>query len=171
VVASVISRLAWWLGSGPQAGENGVTEAVTPDTLWMQLPPAPTTQPPVETCATKAELLVSFVHNLTEISDNAMDVVPWLITWKKSCAWFAPHVLVRTCRFKLAELNVLPPSALRTCATGWSVAGTEPSRQPATRGSHVQHEINTRPRVARLFPLMFALLPAPVRHRGDRRPA
>ena len=79
----VISQLAWWLESGPQAGEKFTAERATPATE-AQLGPL---QPAKLTAPTTDWPVVSSIQNLTVIWERFKAVEPLLTTSKFSEAW------------------------------------------------------------------------------------
>ena len=83
----VISQLAWWVESGPQAGEKLSVEMATPLTAEL-VGPKP---PPKLTAPTRGELEVSSAQNLTIMSARVTAEEPVLTTSKFSWFWLEPQ--------------------------------------------------------------------------------
>src|SRR5258708_5412229 len=105
LVETVISQLAWWVESGPQAGEKDRAEIPTPLTAEQVGPK----QPPKLTAPTRAcPAVVSSAQNLIVMSDKVTAVAPLLMTSKVCWFWFEPQFPNSfNCKFK--ELVPQPP--------------------------------------------------------------
>jgi hypothetical protein len=79
--------LAWWVESGPQAGEKFTVEMATPLTAIL-VGPKP---PPKLTVPTRGEDDVSSAQNLRVMSERVTDEEPVLTTSKFSWFWLEPQ--------------------------------------------------------------------------------
>ncbi len=110
VVERVTSQLAWWLPSGPQAGEKFTVLTAVPFTDWLVGPKLP----PKLTTPARDWPVVSSTQNLIVIWLSVTAEVPLLMTSSVSEPWLDPQV-VNSISFKFKELV---PQVMAVVAVG-----------------------------------------------------